>query len=132
LHRYTGPGSLFLTITAQAARVRTGGRWRGFLSIEPLRRVHLAAFRQIARSLGSRCLALYADCDDVDDLFWGGRTQGECIELMKRIWGPPQWSAEEIERRLVAAADRTVPLVWFLENSQDIAEAGAAPDPAGM
>ena len=35
LHRYTGPGSLFLSVTAQAAWVRTGGRWRGFLSIEP-------------------------------------------------------------------------------------------------
>ncbi len=50
--RYTAPGSLFLTITNQAAKIHTGGRWRGFLTLEPLRRVHLAAFRQIAGALG--------------------------------------------------------------------------------
>ena len=49
--RYTA-WSLFLTITNQAAKIHTGGRWRGFLTLEPLRRVHLAAFRQIAGALG--------------------------------------------------------------------------------
>ena len=85
LHRYAGPGSLFPSVTAQAACIHTGGRCRGFLSIEPLRRVHLAAFWHIARSLGSRCLAFYADSCEVDDLFWGGRTHWECIELMDRM-----------------------------------------------
>src|SRR5438132_8071756 len=40
LRRYSGPGSLYLTVTSAAARIYTGGRWRGFLSIEPLREVH--------------------------------------------------------------------------------------------
>jgi hypothetical protein len=126
LLRYTGPGSLFLTVTTQAARIRTGGRWRGFLSIEPLRCVHLAVFRQIAASLGSRCLALYADCCEIDDLFWSGRTQWDCIELMERLWGPPQRSVEEFETRIANLAEQTVPSVWFLESSKDIAEPGAA------
>jgi hypothetical protein len=128
LHRYTGPGSLFLTVTAQAACIRTGGRWRGFLSIEPLRRVHLAAFRQIAGSMGSRCLAFYADSCEVDDLFWGGRSQWECIQLMERNWGRPQRSVEDIEPRVAAAAEHTVPTVWFLESTQVSAEPGAAAD----
>src|SRR5688500_18374202 len=45
LRRYDGPGSLQVTVTAVAARISTGGRWRGFLSIPALREVHLAAFR---------------------------------------------------------------------------------------
>lgn len=122
LHRYAGPGSLFLTVTAQAASLRTGGRWRGFLSVQPLRRVHLMAFRQIADSLGARSLALHADSCDVDDLFWGGRSAGECIELMERMWGPPLRSVEDIERRVAAAAEHSVPTVWFLESRQIGAE----------
>jgi hypothetical protein len=117
LHRYYGPGSLFLTVTPKAAHVRTGGRWRGFLSIEPLRRVHLAAFRRIADAFGASCMALYADSCEVDDLFWSGRTQEQCIELMERMWGPPQRSVEEVDAWIAAAAERTVPLVWFLESN---------------
>src|SRR5688572_14150554 len=49
VRRYSGPGSLYLTVTPAAARIGTGGRWRGFLSIEPLREVHLVALRAIAR-----------------------------------------------------------------------------------
>jgi hypothetical protein len=128
LHCYTGPGSLFLSVTAQAACIHTGGRWRGFLSIEPLRRVHLAAFRQIAGSLGSRCLVFYADSCEVDDLFWGGRSQWECIELMERMWGPPQRSVEEIEPQIAAAAEHTVPMAWFLESNRVSAEHVAAAD----
>lgn len=124
LRRYTGPGSLFLTLTAHAACIHTGGRWRGFLSIDPLRRVHLAAFRQLTASLGSHSMAVYAASCEVNDLFWGGGTQWEGVELMERLWGPPQRSVENIEPGIVATAKRTVPLVWFLESSQVIAEPG--------
>lgn len=115
LHRYTGPGSLFLTLTPKAAHIRTGGRWRGFLTIEPLRGIHLAAFRQIADAFGSSCMTLYADSCEIDDLFWGGRSQRECIELMEGMWGPPQRNVEEIDPWIAAVAERTVPMVWFLE-----------------
>jgi hypothetical protein len=117
LYRYTAPGSLFLTVTNQAAHIRTGGRWRGFLSIEPLRRVHLTAFRHITRALGSSSLAIYADACEIDNSFWGGKTQGECVALMERLWGPPQRSVEGIESWIATEAERTVPQVWFLERS---------------
>jgi hypothetical protein len=115
MHRYDGPGSLFLSVTFNAARIHTGGRWRGFLSIEPLRRVHLEAFRSIARALESTCMALYADSCEIDDMFWGDKTQWECIEMMERMWGPPQQDLDQIDRNIAAAAERTVPKVWFLE-----------------
>lgn len=113
-HHFTGPGSLFLTVTATAAHLRTGGRWRGFLSIEPLRRVHLTAFRHIAGCLGSRRMALCADSDEVNDLFWDGGTQADCVALLEQMWGPPQPNVEEIDPQIEAEAERTVPLVWFL------------------
>ena len=115
LYRFTAPGSLFLTVTAQAACIRTGGRWRGFLSIEPLRRVHLVACRSIADSLGSQCLAFFADSGEIDDLFWDGRCQWECIEKMEQMWGPPQRTFEPIESTVALTSEHTVPLVWFLE-----------------
>jgi hypothetical protein len=114
LRRFTGPGSLFLSVTTSAAWVRTGGRWRGFLDIEPLRRVHLIAFRAIARALGASFMALYADSCEVNDLFWGGRPAWECVERMEQLWGPSQ--VEDVDSGIVDAADARLPFsVWFLE-----------------
>jgi hypothetical protein len=120
LRRYTGPGRMFLTFTKRAAKIRTGGRWRGFLEIEPLRRVHLTAFRQIAAALGVSSFVMFADSCEVDDFFWGGRTLWECVELMERMWGPPQRSVEVIDERECFAAQSkwTYPFVWFLESNQ--------------
>ena len=117
LYRYTGPGSLFLTVRPQATCIHTGGRWRGFLSIEPLRRVHLAAFRGIAEAFGASSMALYGDSWEVDDLFCGGQSQGTCIELLERMWGPPQRTIEEVDSKVAAAAERSAPRVWFWEGT---------------
>jgi hypothetical protein len=117
--RFTGPGSLFLTVAPRTVHVRTGGRWRGFLTIEPLRSVHMAAFRQLAQVFGSGCFALFADSCEVDDAILDGQTQWQCIELMERMWGAPQASVETIEPRIAVAADQTVPLVWFLETTDE-------------
>jgi len=118
LSLYTAPGSLFLTITKEAATIRTGGRWRGFLDIEPLRRVHLAAFRQIGATLGARSFALYPDSCEVNDLFWGDHTQWQCVELMERMWGPPQRSVDVIDQKEFLAAESKwkYPFTWFLES----------------
>jgi hypothetical protein len=119
LRRFTGPGSLFLTVTAEAARVRTGGRWRGFLAIEPLRRVHLVAFRAIAWTLGAGRMAVYPDSDEIDGLFWDGYTLRECVQRMQRRWGAPQESIEQIDPGIVAAAELYLPSpVWFVVDVQ--------------
>jgi hypothetical protein len=41
---------------------------------------------------------------------------------MERMWGPPQRSVEEISPRVAAAAEHTVPMVWFLDSGQISAE----------
>lgn len=116
LRRFTGPGSLLLSVTASAARLRAGGRWRGFLAVEPLRRAHLLAFRAIADALGAGFMALYADSDEVDDLFLSGDPPWECVERMERMWGPPQGGVADVDPSLAAAARLYLPnSVWFLE-----------------
>lgn len=116
VRRYGGPGSLFLTVTPAAARIGTGGRWRGFLSIEPLRRVHLAAFRAIARAVGSSRLALCADSrDDVADVFWEDGSQEDCIAAMRSAMGAPQPSVESVAPEIVTRTEHGVPSVWFLD-----------------
>lgn len=116
LRRFSGPGSLFLSVAASAACVRTGGRWRGFLAVESLRRVHLLAFRLIARALGSDLMAIYGDSDEIDELIWAGRPPWECVEQMEQLWGPPYDRVDDLEPDIAAAAELYLPSsVWFLE-----------------
>jgi hypothetical protein len=116
LRRYSGPGSLFLTVAARAATIRTGGRWRGFLTIEALRRVHLAAFWSIGIAMGARSLILFPDSDEVCELLLDEGNADDCRAFLKQKWGQPQASLLKIEPEIAEAADRTVPLVWFVEN----------------
>jgi hypothetical protein len=103
-----------LSITPAAARIYTGARWRGFLSIEPLRRVHLAAFRAIAGALGSETSAICADStEDVAEVFLEGGTQGDCVAKLRETLGRPQGSVEVIAPAVVAEAERRVPRVWY-------------------
>ncbi|WP_206108015.1 hypothetical protein [Paludisphaera soli] len=89
----------------------------GFLAIEPLRRARLLAFRTIARASGGGFIALHADSDEVDDLFWSGRPPWECVERMEELWRPPDGSVEGLETRIIAAAEIDLPSsVWFFED----------------
>src|SRR5215469_13558966 len=66
--RYDGPGALYLRFGPKVAEIFTGARWRSFLSIEPLRQVHLTAFRNIARHLGGSRLIFFPTSGIADDL----------------------------------------------------------------
>ena len=112
---YTGPGSLFLKVGPHAAKIRTGGRWRGFLSIPPLYQVHLQAFRAIAQALGASKAVYFADCDDVDDAFYEGGDVETGIGILTGYRGLPQPSINEIAPEIVAKTDYTVPSVWYYE-----------------
>lgn len=116
---YRGPGSLFLRFGPKLAVVFTGGRWRGFLSIEPLRRVHLAAFHSIARVLGANRLVYFPSEGVADDITLGdldeGISQEECMAKLRRFYGPPQPSVEKIASEIVAETEHCVPSVWYVE-----------------
>jgi hypothetical protein len=116
---YQGPGNLFLQFGPKLARIWTGARWRGFLSIEPLRKVHLQAFRSIAQLLGSERLVFFPDGGIADDLvpasIRDGITQEECIATLQRVYGAPQPSIDNVAPEVVAETKHTVPLVWYIE-----------------
>jgi hypothetical protein len=116
---YYGPGILFLKFGSKLARIWTGARWRGFLSIEPLRRVHLQAFRNIAQHLGSERMVFFPDGGIADDLvpaaIHEGITQEECIARLQRAYGAPQPSIDNVAPEIVAETKRTVPSVWYIE-----------------
>ena len=112
---YTAPGSLFLKVGPHAAKIRTGGRWRGFLSIPPLSQVHLQAFRAIAQTLGASQAVYFADCDDVYDAFYENGEVEAGIGILKGYMGLPQPSINEITAEIAAEAECTVPGVWYYE-----------------
>jgi hypothetical protein len=114
---YDGPGGFLISFGPKIARVRASARWRGFLSIEPIRRVHLPAFRRIAEALGASRIAYLPDDDALTlDALTDGASLDDCIAEMGRRWGPPQASVEAIARELIEATEHRVPAAWFLEH----------------
>lgn len=115
LRRYSGPGALNLCVTPAAARVFTGARWRGFLSFEPLRRVHVAAFRAIAETMRSELMAICHDSSPAWETFHNGSTLEQCIASLRYALGPPQPSVASVAPNVVQQAKHRVPDVWYLE-----------------
>ena len=114
--RYIGPGSLSLDVTLRVIRIHAGGRWRGFLSVAPLRIAHLAAFRSIATALGSGLMAITHDNTDVvHETFWAGATLDECCAALEATLGPSQPTVDAIDLSVASATEHHVPDVWYLE-----------------
>lgn len=112
---FEGPGSLMLTVTKAAARISTGGRWRGFLSIAPLREVHMRAFMSLAMALGSPELVLcHSQRDDVNDIFLNNGSQADGIDRLQAVSGPPLTSIGPITPDVVAETNHALPGIWFL------------------
>jgi hypothetical protein len=102
---------------SRVVNVRASLRWRGFLSIEPLRRVHLPAFRKIAGLLGARRIVYLPDDDAIilDAATSEGASLDDCISDLGRRWGPPQACVEDIDPDVVRATEHGVPTAWYLE-----------------
>lgn len=120
---YRGPGGLHIQFGPRVALIMASGRWRGFLTIEPLRRVHLTAFREIARVFGARRMALFPSegvADDLDPaLTEEGITFDDGIAILERYYGPAQPSVHVIASQIVADAEHCAPDVWFLAMLDD-------------
>jgi hypothetical protein len=116
---YEAPGglSVYFGLRSPVIQVRALLRWRSFLSLEPLRRVHLCAFRRIAALLGATRILYMPDDESITgDARWEGATFDDCAAELRRRWGPPQAGLDEIEPLVVQAADHGVPRVWFAES----------------
>jgi hypothetical protein len=114
---YEAPGGFFVYFGSRVVNVRASLRWRGFLSIEPLRRVHLSALRKIAGLLDANRIVYLPDDDPVlDAARFEGASLDDCIGELGRRWGPPQASIEVIDPEVVRATDHRVPSVWYVES----------------
>jgi hypothetical protein len=124
---FDAPGglSVYFRFGSSVVNVRASLRWRWFLSIDPLRRVHLPAFRKVAALLGANRIVYMPDDDLVIyDARSEGSTLDDCIAELERRWGPPQASVEVIDPEVIRATDHGVPSVWFVETIPKICDSG--------
>ncbi len=113
---YLGPGGLLLHFSQRVVVISASARWSGFLTIEPLRAVHLSAFRRVAGCLRGSRLLLLPDASDVGyDAMREGMSQEECVVRLRQEYGPPQPSVEAIPAGAFEAYVPGSHLVWFNE-----------------
>lgn len=112
-HRYTGPGPLFIDVNPFAVRVRTGGRWRGFVSIQPLRSIHIQVFNSLFNAFGALAYRIFPDSDFLDDAFWEGGDFKTCTDVLNSRFGRPIPLQERVDPQMVAKVDARCPLVQY-------------------
>ena len=113
---FTGPGGLLVNFGLHVICIYASARWSGFLTIEPLRTVHLTAFRSIARCVGGTRLLLLPDAmDEGYDVINEALSQDECAARLRNKYGPPQPSVTAIPPGAFTASVPGSHLVWFSE-----------------
>jgi hypothetical protein len=110
---YSGPGELFVNVNAKMIHVHTGGRWRGFLSIQDLRDAHYAAFVQLAQAFGAKEFFCCADNDLVMDIFYGGGELLRCIELLESELGPSLAYNSIVDYSIAKETEHGCPRIWY-------------------
>jgi|GEM_PF-7041064 len=116
---FTAPGSLFFDIGPAAAKIRMGGRWRGFVSIPPLYQVHLQAFRAVAHASGASYFACFPDCEDAWEAFVEGGTDREIIPILEHYFGPSHSFPDALLPEESEEAEKDVAYVWYYEKSEE-------------
>lgn len=112
---FAGPGHMSIRFYPKVAQIFAGARWRGFLSIPPLRDVHRAAFESIARAVGASGIIFVPDyADELLEAADEGKSLDECLGVIEEKWGPMQGDLDEIRPSVIADCDRCPPKVWFL------------------
>ncbi len=113
---FAGPGHMSIRFCPNVAEIFAGARWRGFLTISPLRDVHRAAFLSIARAVGATGIIFVPDyADELIDAAEEGKGFEECLKLIEEKWGPMQGDLNEIRPAVIADCATCPPKVWFLQ-----------------
>jgi hypothetical protein len=114
---FSGPGSMNVHFGLRVAMILCGARWRGFLTIPALRKVHRKAFLSIARELGATAIMFVPDyAEELAGAMDDGKSFDECLRLMESTWGPLQGDLDEISPRVIAECENCPPKVWYLEH----------------
>jgi hypothetical protein len=111
---FAAPGSIYLSVRNRLARVTTGARWRGYLSIPGLHAVHLQAFRMIGVALGSSRMVITNDfSDECLDCFLNGKSLDDCISTLRAVCGKPEEDCENVTDDIKREALQGVPSAWY-------------------
>lgn len=117
-HRYAGPGSLFVDINPHCVHVQTGGRWRGFLSIEPLRAIHALAFNAIANGFSANTFRCFPDDDFAVGAFWEGANFDSCCAILDERYGEAVLLTDDVYPQLTAETETGSPLMQYTSTPQ--------------
>lgn len=109
IYHYSGPGPLYILVNPFVIHIRTGGRWRGFLSIQGLRSLHIRAFESIARTFEASSMHIFPDNDFVNDVLWEGGNFEACSKILGQNFGNPLPFEERVDQELVAETDKGCP-----------------------
>ena len=112
----SGPGGLLVSFSRHVICIYASARWSGFLTIQPLRNVHVAAFHSLGRAVrGTRMLLMPDAMDEGYDAINEALSQEECAARLQKKYGPPQPSATAIPPNAFTAPIPGSHLVWFSE-----------------
>ena len=111
--RFSGPGPLFIEVNTSAVCVSTGARWRGFLSIQPLRSVHIQAFHSLMLAFGAISARCFPEEDFVEGAFWEGGDYEECCGVLDQQFGEAIPLIETVDPVVAAQTDRGCPLLQY-------------------
>ena len=112
-HRYSGPGPLFVDVNPHSVRIRTGRRWRGFLSIQPLRSIHLQAFFTVANAFNANVARCFPDNDFAIEAFWDGGDFNACCAILDGRFGDAVPMVDAADPILAAETDIGCPLLQY-------------------
>jgi len=111
---YIGPGNLFVSVNPQVVHVRTSGRWRGFLSIQHLRTVHIPAFYAICKAFGAPSMRIFLDDDFVMDEFYDQQSYETCCRVLDQRLGAPVSLEEQVDPEIAAKAEHGCPMLQYI------------------
>lgn len=112
--RFSGPGGLFVDINSHAVCVSPIARWRNFLRVQPLRSIHIRAFKSLLIAFGTNTARCFPEDDIVEGAFWEGADFPTCCELLDQRYGPAISLEDAIDPELANSAEHCCPLLQYV------------------
>lgn len=114
---FGGRGGIGIEFGSRIVEISTAARWRGFLTIPPLREVHHTAFTAIAHTVGATRIVLTPSyvVDSMAELLDDGVSLDELIGVLEQDWGSAQRTLDEISDEVMVACEHCPPRIWYLD-----------------
>lgn len=97
-------------------RVRTSGRWRGFLSVQPRRTIHLRAFATLAGTFAASELRCFPDNDNLNEAFDCGGSFETRARVLDDRFGRPRRLDALIDPKVAYQTEIECPSLQYVFN----------------